>query len=110
VAYQTRPWRKKPGPPSVGDPLTPRELQVLDLIVTGKKNDEVARRFAVSDDTVKFHLKNIFRKLGAKCRTEAVYFAHRDGLVAVPAMLRGDGGSIRRAELEQAYSGSGGGS
>lgn len=64
-------------------PLTQRELQVLALVGTGKTSEEVARRMAVCDDTVKFHLKNIFRKLGARCRTEAVFVAHRAGLVTV---------------------------
>lgn len=82
--YRSRPWRRKAQLPSVGDPLTPRELQILAQVGIGKRNEEVARRFAVSDDTVKFHLKNIFRKLGARCRTEAVVVAQREGLVAVP--------------------------
>lgn len=67
-----------------GAQLTPRELQVLTLVGTGATNEEVASQMDICDNTVKFHLKNIFCKLGARCRTEAVFRAHQNGLVTVP--------------------------
>ena len=54
------------------DPLSERELEVLNLLATGKTNSEVARELFVSVGTVKSHSGNIYRKLGAKNRTEAL--------------------------------------
>jgi LuxR family transcriptional regulator, regulator of acetate metabolism len=53
------------------DLLTPRELEVLELMVQGRTNGEIAREFVVSQGTVKFHVKNILRKLHASNRAEA---------------------------------------
>lgn len=52
--------------------LTPRELQVLDAIATGSTNKGIARQLGISLHTVKFHVESVFRKLGARTRTEAV--------------------------------------
>lgn len=60
--------------------LTPRELEVLRL-VDGRSNREVARLLWVTDDTVKFHLANIYRKLGVSSRSEAVAWARERGLL-----------------------------
>ena len=68
---------------SFGRPLTAREIQVLALVGTGKSNHEVATTMSVGHDTVKFHLRNIFRKLGARRRTEAVFKASQSGLLQV---------------------------
>ena len=54
------------------DPLSQRELEVLDLLAMGKTNSEVARDLFVSVGTVKSHPGNIYRKLGARNRTEAL--------------------------------------
>jgi DNA-binding NarL/FixJ family response regulator len=54
------------------DPLSQRELEVLDLLAMGKTNSEVARDLFVSVGTVKSHTGNIYRKLGARNRTEAL--------------------------------------
>ena len=51
--------------------LTPRELEVLNAIGDGLTNKEIARRLAISPHTVKFHVEALFRKLGARTRTEA---------------------------------------
>lgn len=51
--------------------LTPREAQVLDAIADGLTNKAIARRLGISLHTVKFHLESVFRKLGARTRTEA---------------------------------------
>ncbi|MGH3147636.1 MAG: helix-turn-helix domain-containing protein [Rubrobacter sp.] len=54
------------------DPLSERELEVLGLLASGKTNSEVARELFVSVGTVKSHTGNIYRKLGAKNRAEAL--------------------------------------
>jgi DNA-binding NarL/FixJ family response regulator len=61
--------------------LTPRERQVLELLVDGLGNKSIAARLGVSNETVKFHLASIFGKLGASNRTDAVRQALRRGLV-----------------------------
>ncbi len=52
--------------------LTPREVEVLTALAQGLSNKEAARRLGISPHTVKFHLEQLFRKLGAGCRAEAV--------------------------------------
>jgi DNA-binding NarL/FixJ family response regulator len=55
--------------------LTKREMDILVSIVTGLSNKEIARRFALSEDTVKHHLTNIFDKVGVNSRLELALFA-----------------------------------
>ncbi|MDP3719310.1 MAG: response regulator transcription factor [Acidobacteriota bacterium] len=52
--------------------ITPRELEVLELIAHGLSNKEIAERVFVSENTVKTHLSRVFDKLGARRRTQAV--------------------------------------
>jgi LuxR family maltose regulon positive regulatory protein len=54
------------------EPLTTRELQILTHMCDGLSNDEISRNLHVSLDTVKFHLKNAYGKLGVTRRTQAV--------------------------------------
>ena len=61
--------------------LTRRELEVLALISEGLSNEEISRLMAISLDTVKYHLKNIYGKLGVKRRTQAVAVALRFDLI-----------------------------
>jgi len=65
------------------EPLTTRELQVLNLLVEGLSNKAIAARLGISDQTVKFHVAAISGKLGAANRTDAVRLAIRAGLVAI---------------------------
>lgn len=67
--------------PNADDYLTAREIQTLELVAAGCTNREIASRLFVSPDTVKAHLSEVFRKLGARDRTEAVAMALRRGLV-----------------------------
>jgi len=63
------------------DPLTDRELEVLQLLAQGKANKQIALDLAISEHTVKFHVSSIYTKLGAANRTEAVRLGVRRGLV-----------------------------
>jgi two-component system, NarL family, response regulator LiaR len=63
------------------DPLTPRELEVLEALALGRTNREIATELEISERTVKFHVSSILDKLGAGNRTEAVSLARRQGLV-----------------------------
>lgn len=68
--------------PSEGDGsgLSDREAMVLAAIARGLSNAEVARSLWISDQTVKFHLRNIYKKLGVSNRTEAARYAYPAGL------------------------------
>jgi len=61
--------------------LTPRELEVLQLLAEGLPNKTIARQLKISEHTVKFHVNAILGKLGAQSRTEAVVRATRLGLL-----------------------------
>ncbi len=61
--------------------LTERELEVLELIVGGQTNREIAATLVISEKTVKNHVTNILRKLNVADRTQAAVFAIRSGLV-----------------------------
>ena len=65
------------------EPLTPREIQVLELLAEGLPNKAIAARLHISDQTVKFHVSSISGKLGAANRTDAVRRAVRRGLIAL---------------------------
>jgi NarL family two-component system response regulator YdfI len=65
----------------LADPLTDRELEVLELLAEGLSNKLVAHRLSISEHTVKTHVASIFAKLGASSRTEAVSQPIRRGLV-----------------------------
>ena len=69
--------------PSLPEPLTPREIEVLEQLVEGLSNKTIANRLGISDQTVKFHVAAICGKLGAANRTDAVRRAIRRGLVSV---------------------------
>jgi DNA-binding NarL/FixJ family response regulator len=63
------------------EPLSARELEVLDQLAEGRSNKLIAHRLNISEHTVKTHVASIFAKLGASSRTEAVSYAIRRGLV-----------------------------
>jgi DNA-binding NarL/FixJ family response regulator len=63
------------------DQLTERETAVLRLVVAGRRNKEIGAELGISENTVKFHLRNILEKLHAESRTEVAARAVREGLV-----------------------------
>jgi DNA-binding NarL/FixJ family response regulator len=65
------------------EPLTSREIQVLELLAEGLPNKAIATRLGISDQTVKFHVASISGKLGAANRTDAVRRAVRRGLITL---------------------------
>ena len=65
--------------------LTKREMDILTTIVAGLSNKEIARRFSLSEDTVKHHLTNIFDKVGVASRLELALFAINNHLTEPPA-------------------------
>jgi DNA-binding NarL/FixJ family response regulator len=65
------------------EPLTAREIQVLELLAEGLPNKSIAARLGISDQTVKFHVSSIYGKLGAANRTDAVRKAVGRGLVTL---------------------------
>jgi LuxR family maltose regulon positive regulatory protein len=82
----TRPNDKKVHPqrsqPLV-DPLSERELEVLQLIAAGASNEEIAEQLVIAIGTVKRHVSNILGKLAVSNRTQAVARAHAIGLLSI---------------------------
>jgi DNA-binding NarL/FixJ family response regulator len=78
---RTNPSGEKP-PRNFG--LTKREMDILTTIVAGLSNKEIARRFSLSEDTVKHHLTNIFDKVGVASRLELALFAINNRLTEPP--------------------------
>jgi len=66
---------------SAHEELTEREMEVLQMIAQGKSNQETADLLFIGIKTVKFHVTNIFAKLGVEDRTQAAIYAHKNGLV-----------------------------
>jgi DNA-binding NarL/FixJ family response regulator len=66
------------------DELSDRERAVMRALAQGLTNREIATELWVSEQTVKFHLRNTYRKLGVGTRGEATRWAHRNGLVGSP--------------------------
>jgi two-component system, NarL family, nitrate/nitrite response regulator NarL len=75
VLQQSRPMH------DLVEPLTARELEVMQLLASGQTNKEIANRLGVTEHTVKFHVNGILGKLGVATRTEAVVHAARLGIV-----------------------------
>ncbi|MFL6017300.1 MAG: LuxR C-terminal-related transcriptional regulator, partial [Gaiellaceae bacterium] len=76
------PVRETPATPAHSPDLTRRELEILQLVAEGHSNSQLAKMLWVTEQTVKFHLSNIYRKLGVSNRTEASRWAQVNGLLA----------------------------
>ena len=64
--------------------LTAREVEILERVATGRSNKQIAQEFWLSEQTIKYHLTNVYRKLGVGSRTEAARFAYDHGLAGNP--------------------------
>jgi LuxR family maltose regulon positive regulatory protein len=69
------------GAPAGQEPLTRKEIRVLELLAEGYSNSAMAEKLFVSNSTVRTHLRNINAKLDAKSRMQAVVIARKQGLV-----------------------------
>ena len=67
-------------------PLSPRQTEILQLVAEGLSTAEMARKLWVTEQTVKFHLGNIYRRLGVSNRTAAARWAYEQGLLAEESM------------------------
>jgi DNA-binding NarL/FixJ family response regulator len=70
-----------PAPPRAVEELTPREKEVLDLLVRGLSNPEICERLVITEATAKTHVARILQKLGLRDRIQAVIYAYEHGLV-----------------------------
>lgn len=71
--------------PPTSDPLTERELEVLQVVAKGKSNQEIASELVISEATVRTHVSNILGKLHLASRTQAALYALREGLASLDA-------------------------
>jgi NarL family two-component system response regulator LiaR len=69
--------------PPTPDPLTPREVEVLQLVAQGLENWEIAERLVISEATVRTHVSNITSKLHVASRTQAALYALREGIASL---------------------------
>lgn len=73
-----------PRPAPTGDTgswnLAARELEILQLLAAGQRNRPIASALNISENTVKFHIRNLFRKLNVRSRTEAISMVHNAGI------------------------------
>ncbi|MDX1435333.1 MAG: response regulator transcription factor [Anaerolineales bacterium] len=72
---------RTPHTPKSDAHMTPREKEILALVAEGMTNRKIAQKLSVSENTVKYHLRNIMQKLGAQNRTEAVTIAIQSGFL-----------------------------
>jgi DNA-binding NarL/FixJ family response regulator len=80
--FARRPPAAPPTPPPAVAELTPREREVLALLVRGLSNPEICERLFISDATAKTHVARILQKLGVRDRVQAVIYAYETGLVS----------------------------
>jgi len=73
--------KREAGTREVAAALTPRELQVVGMIVKGARNKEIAERLFITEGTVKIHLHNIYEKLTVAGRVELILYAQKRGLL-----------------------------
>lgn len=71
---------QRQGRPAYPDKLTPREVDVLQLVAAGRSNKEIAAALSISEPTVERHITNLYAKIGARSRADATAYALRKGL------------------------------
>lgn len=72
-----------PDRPPTADPLTEREVEVLQVVARGKSNQEIADELMISEATVRTHVSNILGKLHLASHTQAALYALREGLASL---------------------------
>jgi two-component system nitrate/nitrite response regulator NarL len=72
--------RREAGSREMAEKLTPREIEVVRLVVSGLRNKEIARRLTVTEGTVKVHLHNVYAKVGVNSRLALLKYAQERGL------------------------------
>jgi len=80
---------------------SPREKEVIELLLQGKSNKQMALTLHVANRTVEFHLNNIYAKMGVTSRTEAVLKLSETGLRESTAVI--DLGNVRESAVEKKY-------
>ena len=80
--FVRRPQPASPPAVPVVDELTPREREVLDLMVRGLSNPEICERLVITEATAKTHVARILQKLGLRDRVQAVIYAYESGLLS----------------------------
>ncbi len=74
---QLEKWLSRP--PSMSEDLTPREAEVLQLLAQGLADEAIAGQLQLSKATTRFHLQNIYAKLGVKGAREAIAWVYQNG-------------------------------
>jgi len=83
----TRTWRERL--PQPGAPLTPREVEIVQLVAEGRSNPDIGRELYLTADTVKSHIKRAARKLSARNRAHVVWLAVQRGYLQLPESPHG---------------------
>lgn len=84
--------------PELNEALSEREIEVLELVSEGATTKEIAPKLFISPNTVKVHLRNINRKLGAQSRTEAVRIAVERGIISIGPGTNGNGNGTHQVD------------
>lgn len=82
--------------------LTERESQIIQAVKTGKSNKEIAHRLNLTESTVKVHVRNVMRKIGATNRTEVAYKMYSGGLEDGPPLAGARYGSAQKVTVKEA--------
>jgi DNA-binding NarL/FixJ family response regulator len=77
------PFSDKQTRPSATDELSPRQLDVLRLLVQGKRTSQIAEDLHLAPETIRNHVGSLLKTLGARSRLEATLVALRDGVVSL---------------------------
>jgi DNA-binding CsgD family transcriptional regulator len=87
--------RTRPGPPQQGDPVTPREREILELVAGGERTTVTAARVGITENTVKSHCTSAYTKIGARNRVDAArYYLASVAPAPAPAPIAAGAGDL----------------